>query len=418
MGVIGFGAYRVSVTSRGHYEALELAIKDGVKLIDTSSNYTDGESEELVGAILNDYPNIPVKVISKVGYIQGKNLDVIEELNKNGKAKDDLVVINEHLKHSIHPEFIENQLELSLKRMDRPYIDYYLLHNPEYFLKTEAATQDEYYRRIEKAFIKLEELCKTQKIGAYGISSNTFVSNSDDFEFTDLTKVLEIAKKIKAKNFKMIQFPMNLIELGALHRQLEGRNLIEVAKENGLITVINRPLNAFSDHGLVRLAEYDKTHVFPTFKEVNELFELCKSKIDEKWKTKQDGEGEDIWQIPLLKQVKDIWTNLPTPDAVDQVFHGHFFPFLANLWGEKGLSAKEAEPFFKMYETAEILSRKVMDTKAKEFRRQAIQGNLIPDNPNKTLSQLVIEKYFEIGVDYVLVGMKKMPYVEQLKTYF
>ena len=49
---IGFGCYRVDDQAPGHREALERALADGCTLIDTSTNYTDGGSERLVGAVL------------------------------------------------------------------------------------------------------------------------------------------------------------------------------------------------------------------------------------------------------------------------------------------------------------------------------------------------------------------------------
>ncbi|MFH1059595.1 MAG: aldo/keto reductase, partial [Pseudomonadota bacterium] len=48
----GFGGYRVDVEVAEHHEALENALKAGINLVDTSTNYTDGHSERLVGAVL------------------------------------------------------------------------------------------------------------------------------------------------------------------------------------------------------------------------------------------------------------------------------------------------------------------------------------------------------------------------------
>ncbi len=49
---IGFGGYRVYEKSKEHAEALEYALLNGFNLIDTSSNYTGGESERLIGNTL------------------------------------------------------------------------------------------------------------------------------------------------------------------------------------------------------------------------------------------------------------------------------------------------------------------------------------------------------------------------------
>ncbi len=51
---VGFGGYRVHVGETEHRRALEHALLHGINVIDTSSNYTDGGSEELIGAVLGE----------------------------------------------------------------------------------------------------------------------------------------------------------------------------------------------------------------------------------------------------------------------------------------------------------------------------------------------------------------------------
>ena len=256
MSKLGFGAYRISHRSDEHKEALKAALGAGVTLIDTSANYTDGESESLIGEVLKDSEHKPF-LVSKVGYIQGPNLKVIKELNDAGKATEDLVEISDDLKHSIHPDFIEDQIHRSLERLCVKNLDIYLLHNPEYYLKTEGSSKEEYYKRIKKAFDKMEDLVDRGLINSYGISSNTFVDPKEDHESTDLDIVVGAARSVrKNHNFKYIQFPMNVLEMGALERQYEGDNLIERAQTFGLKTIINRPLNCFTEQGLLRLATY------------------------------------------------------------------------------------------------------------------------------------------------------------------
>ena len=48
----GFGSYRVSSGVEGHAMALRRALTCGINLIDTSANYADGASEELIGETL------------------------------------------------------------------------------------------------------------------------------------------------------------------------------------------------------------------------------------------------------------------------------------------------------------------------------------------------------------------------------
>jgi hypothetical protein len=48
----GFGCYRVSADVNDHATAMTRAMMHGINLIDTSTNYTDGASERLVGQVL------------------------------------------------------------------------------------------------------------------------------------------------------------------------------------------------------------------------------------------------------------------------------------------------------------------------------------------------------------------------------
>ena len=74
---VGFGGYRIHHSSEQQAVALNHALLNGINLIDTSSNYTDGGSELLIGKTLQELSAIKqisrdeVVVVSKVGYVQG-----------------------------------------------------------------------------------------------------------------------------------------------------------------------------------------------------------------------------------------------------------------------------------------------------------------------------------------------------------
>lgn len=416
MSKVGFGGYRISIKSQEHEQALKHAIESGVTLIDTSSNYTDGESEELIGKVLKESERRPF-IISKVGYIQGKNLEIIKELNEKNIALQDLVVIDENLKHSIHPEFIEDQIHRTLARLQLDNIDCYLLHNPEYYLKTEGSTKEEYYKRIKKAFDKMEDLVDRGLITSYGISSNTFVDPKEDHTATDLDIVVGAARNVrKNHHFNYIQFPMNILEMGALERQYEGDHLIERAQTFGLKTIINRPLNSFSEQGLLRLAINEVDEIYTDEKNADAIFNKCIEPIVVKWLTVREDEGDKLFDIPLMKQINSIWFKQNSKDAVDQVFMGYFFPLIANIWGAD-LTPSESKTFYDLYGHAIEFAKHNMNVRARQFEVQAIDKGLIFES-DKTLSQKVIDKYEGFGVDYILVGMRKKEYVDDLKSYF
>lgn len=137
---IAFGSYRVGLESTEHEKSIELSLSMGFNVIDTSSNYGDGESESLIGKVLTkkiqkgELKRENVFIITKVGYIQGKNLEIVTELENTNRAFPEITYYQEGCYHCIHPFFLEDQLEYSLKRLGLETVDVFLLHNPEYFL--------------------------------------------------------------------------------------------------------------------------------------------------------------------------------------------------------------------------------------------------------------------------------------------
>ncbi|MGB8955177.1 MAG: aldo/keto reductase [Tumebacillaceae bacterium] len=263
----GFGCYRVDVSVEEHRKALKKALCEGINLIDTSANYSDGGSEELVGAVLAEVGREGMVVVSKVGYLQGQNYELSQQRKREGRPFPDLVLYGQGLEHCMHPVFLEDQLTRSLGRLRMETLDCYLLHNPEYYLgwaKKETVpleqAREEYYRRIELAFRHLEQEVERGRIRCYGISSNTFPAPEQDPQFTSLERVWEIAERISPDHhFRVIQLPMNLFETGGVteKNQSEGRSVIAFAKSKGIGVLINRPLNAFVGNALVRLADVE-----------------------------------------------------------------------------------------------------------------------------------------------------------------
>ena len=69
-------------------------------------------------------------------------------------------------------------------------------------------------------------------------------------------------------------------------------------------------------------------------------------------------------------------------------------------------------------EVSQIYSRRNLSNKAIEFKKQAQQVGLLPDEENRPFATMAIETYLDYGFDYVLVGMRKPEYVDQLKHLF
>ncbi len=346
---VGFGGYRISTGIQAHAEALRLALTSGINLIDTSANYTDGGSEQLVGQVLKSLIGAGalardrVVVVSKVGYLQGQNLALSQERKAGGTPFADLVEYNPELEHCIHPDFIADQLTRSLERLGLETLDYYLLHNPEYYLgwaRTSGMTlekaRDEYYRRIRLAFEHFEKEVAGGRIRAYGISANTFPASRRDPEFTSLETIWEIAAGLSGNHhFEMAQMPLNLLEKGAVleTNQSDGQSVLAFARAKGLGVLINRPLNAFSDNSLVRLVDTKRQPRQPYEEIIRKIRAVIKSEI-QLWKRLLPAcdfipEGIRIRikeQVSVGDVLKHYWKNFGSYERWRQTKNSMFLP--------------------------------------------------------------------------------------------
>jgi hypothetical protein len=271
---VGFGGYRVDDETPEHREALLRALRSGGNLVDTSTNYTDGRSERLVGDSLAELCRAEsvareeVIVVSKIGYVQGANLRLAREREAAGRPFPDMVKYAEGVWHCIHPEFLRDQLGRSLARLGLATLDVCLLHNPEYYLSdahershgTLEKRRDEFYRRLQEAFAHLDSEAAQGRIRWYGVSSNTCTKPADDPEATSLARMLDAARQAGGENhhFRVLQLPLNLFEPGAvLERNHGGETVLEHALRNDVAVLANRPLNALVGESMMRLASVE-----------------------------------------------------------------------------------------------------------------------------------------------------------------
>jgi len=279
---LGFGCYRVDGSDREFGEAMAEALREGANLIDTSTNYMDGESERLVGTVLRrlirerTLAREEVLVVSKIGYVQGQNLKEAQAREQAGRPYPDMVKYGDGVWHCIHPDFLADQLTESLDRLDLGTLDVCLLHNPEYFLSEAArhaefdrtAARAEFYRRVRQAFEYFESQVKAGRIRRYGVSSNTLISDPDEPDATSLSRFLDAAKVAAASqgaerhHLAAIQCPMNLFEAGAFVTPNTGddgkETLLALAQRERVAVLVNRPLNAMPSKGagVMRLVDW------------------------------------------------------------------------------------------------------------------------------------------------------------------
>ncbi|WP_061249492.1 aldo/keto reductase [Leptospira alstonii] len=430
---IAFGCYRVGLESVEHEKALELSLAQGFNVIDTSSNYGNGESESLVGKVLQKkietgtWKREGVFIVTKAGYIQGRNLEIVSELEKANKEFPEITYYSEGCYHCIHPEFLEDQLERSLKRLGLDSVDVFLLHNPEYFLmdrekhnvSQEKATE-QYYERIKTAFRFLEQKRKEKKILYYGISSNTFPENPEKYTATSLIKILQIAKEIqneldlKESGFAVVQFPGNLLEREFLEPKFQGKTLVELIHENKLLPLINRPLNAISNTGNIQRLVYDPS------KQNEEVIKLLKEELNTIYERE-----EHLLAILPLDSIKHTFRTVTEPylDSFQNQDHLNLFlertavPIIQQLISQvekAGGVEKQSEYIEFLNKALPILERYVFQKNIRN--RSELYEKILkyyPQYQGWNLSGIALHLlHSALGEGTVLLGMRREKYVQ------
>jgi aryl-alcohol dehydrogenase-like predicted oxidoreductase len=381
-----FGTYRTTYQNPIHKEALNYALDNGITHIDTSSNYMHGEAEIMIGQVIENRNREDFTIVSKGGYIQGENLKRVME----GFKVEDLVRYDESCFHSIHEEFLEDQINRSLERLKTDYIDVYLLHNPEYYLlkeikvgMTEQAILKHHkimQQRIKKAFAFLESKVKEGKIKAYGISSNSFAKKRINYHFLEYRHLINYAKEIAGDNhhFKVIQLPMNMFEN-------EGEECAKWAYENGLEVHINRPLNAMKDDKMIRLASYEECINYDSL--LSQIREI----------------NNDAFQ-EVIDQILKIENEYRWAGDVDDIIEYQVIPYIVQNINLDPVYFQLVDNFLNCYKS---------NIKCRISKEVAKELNINGQIDGVALKYLEQKKY----ITRILVGMRDKRYVKKILDY-
>ncbi|MBC7543596.1 MAG: aldo/keto reductase [Candidatus Sericytochromatia bacterium] len=435
----GFGGYRIEGDDPDQRDAIVRSLRQGINLIDTSANYGDGGAETQIGAVIAELvgdgtlTREEIVVVSKGGYIQGQNYLLAQQREDEGRPFPEVVKLEDGLWHCLHPQFLADQLTRSLARLDLENLDVYLLHNPEYFLKRKgplptSVDRAEYERRLREAFRYLETQVASGRIGSYGLSSNSFPSPATSADFTSLERCLALAAEVQPDHHLLVvQLPANLYEQGFLveRSQSGNRTFLDVAREQDLGVLINRPLNAFFRNQLIRLADV------PPGKAVDAAD--IEARIDEVTEAERQllaSDWYDATHRPKLSQwlvIGDLLrTNLPSISGREQwhdVVNHHVLPRVERALH---LLSHQSHPALGAWQTRyDAAIRHVLQGLEQQFRHaaqartQALRGAIAPHIPETythlSLSQQAVTLLRSLdGVDCVLVGMRAEPYVDDV----
>ncbi|MGY6163818.1 aldo/keto reductase [Paraburkholderia strydomiana] len=391
---IGFGTYRMSIHSRQHHAALLHALRSGCTLVDTASTYTNGESEQLIGKVVRENPDLDFFLITKAGY----------------PASDDQ-------KHSIDPDFLLARLTESISRISKPQIDGFLLHNPERCFDDEAPEfeGDAFDTVMRRSFTFLEEMVSRGVIRYWGLSSNVFHVGGCASSSARLQRLLAIAEEVSATHhFRLIQFPLNLLEDEAA-RSACNESFLSLARRSGLVTISNRPLNAKGPLGQVRLATYEAECCRGTETDAEETLQRFLAVVRQRLDAL--GATESPLDFTVVQFLRDTWITLNDRDLVHAVFRKHLAPFIGCLYPE-GLPVADLT-FFRNFEAeAVVQAKRNMTSAARRLRTRLESDGVIAANDPRSLAEVSINYCLEAGVQHVLVGMRDAKYVDELRRYF
>ncbi|EQB39252.1 oxidoreductase [Sulfurimonas hongkongensis] len=402
MSNFAFGTYRISDYNPQHIQALRDAISSGIRMIDTSSNYMDGGAQRAIALAFSSFDESvkdTVEIVSKVGYIQGSNMDRHKE-----EPFEEVVEFSPDCFHSISASFIKDQLTESLKRLEMQRIDCYLLHNPEYYLLdainrgiAKDEMQSEMYGRIYRAFVALEQEVKDGRILSYGISSNSFSKNSSSAEFLPYEDLITLADRASEEvsnethSFKTVQLPINILEQ-------EGLKCAKWAKENGLRVLANRPLNAEFEGKMYRLADYDESREY--YHHLNELLDICDN-----------------------EQLKPLYNLFEELDASkhkfgwigdwDAFFFAEIIPHMRTSL--QSLDEESRELLVNSIDMFFVEYKKMVLHECSINTRKALKE--IFKNDDVSMQDVALKFLMaQESIDYILVGMRKPSYILEILT--
>lgn len=337
---MGFGAYRVDRGDPGHLAALRHALASGCTLIDTAPNYGDGRSELAIGAVLATVDRSGVRVLTKVGYVDGPSVGLLEGLVREGSVPaDGIGKAPSGTAYCLHPAYLRAQIRASRERLGLDTIDGVLLHNPEYLLA--SLPGDGGIAGLHAAVGALREACAEGLVGSYGFSSNALAgSGAGGGAGAALRGWIDgLLEAGGHSGFRLVQFPFNLLERGPVAED-GGESLVSWAARHGLTTIANRPLNARSDQRLVRLADWSPDLGCDDEADADQAADELQAAIDDRLRAL--GMEERWGSFPAVALLCRSHGRIATTDDLHEVLHGHLDPFLLRLFaGEVPMPVRE-----------------------------------------------------------------------------
>jgi aryl-alcohol dehydrogenase-like predicted oxidoreductase len=221
---IGIGTYLGDTdekTDLAYEEALKLALRSGINVIDTAVNYRFQRSERVIGKVIRDLvaagelKREEIVVATKGGYVtfDGSVPNDPRGWFEEHFVKTGIVSPGDMVdgSHCMTPRYIGTMLEYSRANLSLETIDIYYIHNPE--TQLEAVSRKEFLSRISAVFEFLERCVADRKIAVYGTATwNGFRAQQTERGWLSLDELIRIAREVggDSHHFRAIQLPYNL----------------------------------------------------------------------------------------------------------------------------------------------------------------------------------------------------------------
>ena len=215
---IGLGTYLGAAddeSDRAYTEAISLALKSGVNVLDTAINYRLQRSERSIGAALGGVNREEVFISTKAGFLtpdgdlpaDPRAYFEAEYFSRGIMSRDEVA----GGMHCMAPRYLEDQLNRSRRNLGVETIDLFYLHNPETQPAMVGAAV--FARRLFDAFELLEAKVQEGAIRWYGAATwNGFRVPSTAADHLPLEMLYSMALEAGGEDhhFRFIQLPLNL----------------------------------------------------------------------------------------------------------------------------------------------------------------------------------------------------------------
>jgi aryl-alcohol dehydrogenase-like predicted oxidoreductase len=251
---LGLGTYLGAAddaTDAGYEASVIEAVRRGVNVFDTASNYRCQRSERALGRALHgllasgELYRSEVVVASKAGFVpfDGEPPADAAAWMREATVGRGLCDADELVAgcHCLAPTYLRHTLAATLRNLQLATVDVYFLHNPETQLQVvDLPTLRE---RLRRAFQALEAAADAGLLRVYGLATwSGLRARPDERDFLPLELAMQCAEEVAGSRHRLraIQLPISLALPEAVlcrNQTVRGRALtvVEAARELGLV---------------------------------------------------------------------------------------------------------------------------------------------------------------------------------------